>query len=104
MFTTDYVLNETITRIFKREYFIKGKKFIENLLKMVETGYLELVRIDEVKFRKAWALRLRYQDKPVISFTDLTSFVVMQELKIRNVLTNDEDFEKVNLGFRKVIQ
>ena len=34
-----------------------------------------------------------------ISFTDLTSFVVMKEEKVTDVLTNDRHFAQVNLGF-----
>jgi len=44
-------------------------------------------------------LRKKYQDKPDISFTDFTSFVIMQELAINRVFTGDAHFEKVNLGF-----
>ena len=51
---------------------------------------------------KAWQLFKKYQDKPDISFTDFTSFVVMSELKIREVFTHDDHFEKVNLGFKRV--
>jgi predicted nucleic acid-binding protein len=54
------------------------------------------------RFRKAYALRLRYRDKPRISFTDLTSFVVMQELGIRRVLTQDAHFVQAHLGFQVV--
>jgi predicted nucleic acid-binding protein len=44
-------------------------------------------------------LRLRYDDKPRISFTGLASFVVTSELGIHRVLTGDAHFEQVGLGF-----
>jgi len=44
-------------------------------------------------------MRLRYRDKPDISFTDLTSFAIMEEENITAVLTNDRHFSQVNLGF-----
>ena len=63
----------------------------------------ELVDIEQVtpeRFSRAW--RLRYRDKPRISFTDLTSFVVMRELGLRHALTGDAHFEQVGLNFSKL--
>ena len=45
-------------------------------------------------------LRLGYKDKPRISFTDLTSFVVMTALGIGDVLTADAHFASVQMSFR----
>lgn len=54
------------------------------------------------RFQSAYRLRLRYSDKPGISFTDLTSFTVMQDLVIQHVLTGDDHFVQAQLGFRKL--
>lgn len=43
-------------------------------------------------------LRHRYQDKPSISFTDLSSMVVMQELDIEWIRTEDNHFTHVGDG------
>jgi len=62
-----------------------------------------MVRVEPItseRFAGACRLRLRYKDKPRISFTDLTSFVVMTELGIRDVLTADAHFAAVQMGFR----
>lgn len=64
-----------------------------------QAGLLAVEAIDAGRFPKAHNLRLRYRDKPRISFTDLTSFVVMKELGIRRVLTGDAHFVPLNLGF-----
>jgi len=45
-------------------------------------------------------LRLTFRDKPDISFTDLTSIAVVQELKITDILTGDRHFVQAGLGFR----
>jgi uncharacterized protein len=66
------------------------------------TEQFQLIQIDELRFIQAQALRLKYLDKPQISFTDLISMAVMQEFKIDRVLTEDAHFAQVGLGFERV--
>ena len=40
-------------------------------------------------------------DKPEISITDLTSMMVMRDLKIDTILTDDSHFVQVGMGFIK---
>ena len=79
--------------------FEQAKKFIEHLDAAIQTRYLNLERVTRDRFEKAKGLRLKYQDKPDISFTDLTSIVIMQELKISRILTADEHFIQVGMNF-----
>jgi predicted nucleic acid-binding protein len=79
---TDYVLDETITALFKEVRFDEATKFIQALLEAGDSGQIVLEMIDEERFRSAWLLRKIYRDKPDFSFTDLSSFVVMKELRI----------------------
>jgi predicted nucleic acid-binding protein len=97
--TTDYILDETFTLLFRRTYFEDARQYAQTILKAIKMGYTRLEYITAQRFENALQLRYRFQDKPKISFTDLTSFVVMEELDIRNVMTNDSHFEEVNLGF-----
>ena len=91
-YTTDYVLDETITLLFRRLPFQKASESLEKIEEAIETGYLILERITSERFENAKELRLRYQDKPLISFTDFTSAVVMIEKEIDVILTEDEHF------------
>ena len=61
-------------------------------------GSLVIERIDPDRFDKAWKLRLRYKDKPRVSFNDLT----MRENHIRRVLTADAHFDQIGLGFQTI--
>jgi predicted nucleic acid-binding protein len=100
--TTDYVLDETMTRLFAATPFAKARRFTEGIFEASADGLLDIEHITPERFRNAWSLRLRYRDKPRISFTDLTSFVTMRELGLTGVLTADAHFEQAGMGFRRV--
>ncbi len=97
--TSDYILDEVITSLFKSVNFNDASRFIETLLLAIKMEQLELQWVDEPRFNSAWSLRGRYEDKPDISFTDLTTFVIMKELGISKTFTGDQHFERANLGF-----
>ena len=100
--TTDYVLAETIT-LLKAKTDPKGVfVFIDTILDAVKKGRILLERINEERWEKAWELSKRYYDKPYISFFDFSSFVVMKEVSVPNVLTADRHFEEVGMGFKKL--
>ena len=100
--TTDYILDEVLTVLRRRLTHDVVVRFGEGIFQAVKVQKLCFESIDNTRREKAWELFKKYQDKPDISFTDFTSFVVMSELKIREVFTGDDDFEKVNLGFKTV--
>jgi predicted nucleic acid-binding protein len=100
--TTDYVLDETLTRLFAAAPFAKARRFAEAIFEAAELGLVEIERVTPERFQSAWQMRLRYRDKPRISFTDLTSFVVMKEMGIATVITGDAHFEHAGLGFRRI--
>jgi uncharacterized protein len=82
--TSDYVLDELITLLFRRESPDEAQRFLDGLL------------ADCVDLRK------RYRDKPDISFTDFTTMAIMRELRIASILTEDNHFFQVGLGFQKL--
>jgi len=100
-YTTDYVLDETITLLFRREVFEEAIRFMEGIFQSVEERRLIIERVTSERFSSAWRLRKKFQDKPKISFTDLTSMVIMEEQGIKSVLTEDEHFLQVGMGFQK---
>lgn len=97
--TTDYVLDETLTRLFIAAPSAKARRFSDGIFEASRQGLLDIEHVTPERFSRAWRLWLRYQDKPRISFTDLTSFAVMHELGLRHVLTGDAHFEQVGMGF-----
>jgi len=101
-YTSDYVLDETFTLLFRRLRFEEARRSLDVMDMAIEEGYLRLERITAERFEKAKSLRKRFQDKPRISFTDFTSMVVMAELGITDILTEDEHFTQVGMGFQRI--
>jgi predicted nucleic acid-binding protein len=97
--TTDYVLDETMARLFAATSYTTARRFTEAIFEASRQDLLDIEHVTPDRFSRAWQLRLRYRDKPQISFTDLTSFVVMRELGVKQVLTGDAHFRQVGLGF-----
>jgi len=103
LYTTDYVLDETLTLLFNRLPFSQAQEAMNILEQAVEKGYLDLEWITPERFARTKVLRLKFQDKPRISFTDLSSMVVMEELGILMILTGDAHFTHVGMRFQTVI-
>lgn len=92
--TTDYVIDETLTLVRVRLGLAAARAWWEQIERSSRLHW-EWVGIDRAdKARRAF---FRFRDKDY-SFTDCTSLVVMQELKIRRVLTTDHHFRQ--MGFQ----
>jgi len=101
-YTSDYILDKTITLLFRRLPFSVAVGFLNDIDRAVKEKYLRLERITPERFDKAKEFRIKFHDKPRISFTDLTSMMVMVELEITEVLTEDDHFLQIGMGFKKV--
>lgn len=100
--TSDYVLDELISLLFRRERFSAATQFVEGIFASAAQGHLQIHPVTSQHFVQAWQLRQRFQDKTPISFTDLTSMVIMQEQGLLSVLTQDDHFLQVGMGFIQV--
>lgn len=98
--TTDYVLDEVITRLYRRETPEEATGFLRGIFSAVEEGHLRLVRVTAPRFERAWGRRQRWLDKPDVSFTDLTSMIVMEELGLDTVVSDDDDLEGAGFTLR----
>jgi len=98
--TTDYILDETLTRIFQRVHSAEARRFADGLFAAHKAGALAIEFITPERFAAAYRLRVKLEDKPRVSFTDLTSFAVMRELHLTQAITGDGHYEQVNLGFQ----
>jgi predicted nucleic acid-binding protein len=94
-------LDELITLLFRRETHNEAIRFLDGLMADCARGKIQIQKLTVKRFREAMDLRKRYQDKPDISFTDFTTMVIMRELRITSIVTEDNHFLQVGLGFQR---
>ena len=92
--TTDYVMDETLTLIRIRLGLAAAKAWWEQV---EGSSRLRWEWVGPERAEKARKAFFRFRDKSY-SFTDCTSFVVMQELRLRDALTTDRHFRQ--MGFQ----
>lgn len=89
--TTDYVVDETLTLLRRRLGLGAAKAWWQQI---DGSSRLRWEWIDTARAEKARGLFFGYRDKDY-SFTDCTSFIVMQELRIKEALTTDRHFRQM---------
>jgi len=89
--TSNLVIHETITLIRTRLGHAAAVKFGRRLFDEHITPVLWVTPRDE---REAWATFQRYRDKQ-FSFTDCSSFALMQRHGIPSAFAFDEDFRQI---------
>jgi uncharacterized protein len=92
--TTNFIFDETVTLLRYRLGFVAAKSFGDHLLRAGIATLLPVIRRDETR---AWEIFTRYRDKS-FSFTDCTSFAVMQRLKIDSAVAMDDDFRAFGMN------
>ncbi|MCK4392996.1 PIN domain-containing protein [Candidatus Bipolaricaulota bacterium] len=93
LITTDYILDEALTLLRTSLGHRTAVRFGEKLL---ASRLAQLISVTKEDKERAWEIFRRYDDK-VLSFTDCTSFAVMERLGIDTAFTVDHDFE--SLGY-----
>ncbi len=94
LFTSDYVLDETLTHIlitYGRSNALKFGRWV------LSTPYVEIFRVDELIWQDAWDMFQSYEDKQW-AFTDCTSFVLMRQHNLHHAFAFDHHFKQA--GFQ----
>lgn len=94
LLTTNFVFDESVTLIRYRLGSGAARAFGERLLSGGAARMVAVTRRDETR---AWEIFTRYRDKS-FSYTDCTSFAVMQRLGIETAVAIDEDFRSFGLA------
>ncbi len=88
--TTNFVLDETYTGLvgrIRRNVIVQFGQAVRN------SRRITVVRVNQATEDAAWDIFERYEDKD-FSYTDCTSFVVMQQLGLDTVFAFDRHFEQ----------
>ena len=96
--TSNFVLDETYTGLRGKIQHSAILRFRDSVR---QSRQLNVMRITETLEDQAWEIFARYGGKD-FSFTDCTSFAVMQQLGITAAFTFDEHFEQ--FGFTQFLE
>lgn len=96
MYTSNYTIDETLTLLKDRCGVNVALSFRQDLEKSTSVTVLWLERENEAK---AWKIFRTHKDK-AYSFTDCTSFALMEEYAIKNAFAFDKHFRQY--GFNQL--
>ena len=88
LYTTDYILDETLTFLKRACGLEAAKRAYEAIF---QPPGINLIKVEEDDIKRAMELFFGRKDKRY-SFTDCVSFVVMQRLQIIYAFAFDSDF------------
>jgi predicted nucleic acid-binding protein len=98
--TTSYIVTELVA-LLSSPLRIPRPKAIAFIQSLKTSPYVEVIHISKEIDTKAWELLINRQDKEW-SLVDCSSFIVMQDRKITESLTNDHHFEQA--GFIRLLK
>lgn len=91
--TSDYVLDETYTFIRFESGHKKAVEFGHEIKFLTSIKKIQAIHINQSILTKAWDIFEKYSDK-TFSFTDCTSFVIMEMMEIKEAFSFDKHFEQ----------
>lgn len=101
--TTDYVLDETITRLRYDVSHSVAVQFLNFVERAEKIDGLTVTEIDKTLLQEAKRLFRQY-DSAKLSFTDCTSFAVCQKHNISETYAFDDHFAMMGISVLKTIE
>jgi hypothetical protein len=92
--TTNFVFDETITLLRMRIGWEAAAEFGR---KLKSSRLVTIIAVNGEDENRAWDIFLKFRDKD-FSYTDCTSFAVMQRLKLETAFTFDGHFEMMKFA------
>lgn len=98
-FTSDYVADEAITLVRMR---LKNHQVAAELAReLFAEKAAQMIFVSPADHKRALEIFARYSDQD-FSYTDCTSFAIMEALKIKEALAFDSHFNFEKFGFRQL--
>jgi uncharacterized protein len=91
--TSNFVIDELLTLFVVRNEKARGIAWLQNVL---DQGGVDLVQVDADCMSEARRIYCRFNDK-TWSFTDCTSYAIMQRLGIKKAFSFDDDFRQFGI-------
>jgi uncharacterized protein len=98
--TTNYIISEVVA-LLTSPLRIPKSQIIAFIQSLKSSPYVEILHINPETDAQAWQLWTNRADK-AWSLVDCSSFVIMQQEKITEALTNDHHFEQA--GFVRLLK
>lgn len=95
-FTSNDIIDETVTRLFYRVNFQVAKRFFEHFQENATRGLLTQLWVDEQLQVEAWEILAKFQEHK-LSLTDATSIAILKRFNLDAIVSFDEDFKKVGI-------
>ncbi len=96
IYTSNYVINETITRLLYDTGWPLTEKFLGYFKDSITTGSIQELWVDEQIEAEALRIFTKYREHK-LSVTDATSVAIMKRYDIDAIITLDSDFAKIGL-------
>ena len=93
IYTSDYIIDETITTILTRGSHKQSVLAGEALF---TSKIIKIIHVSADYLQAAWGLYQKYKDKR-FSFTDVTSFAIMKDLNIIKAFAFDREFTQAGI-------
>ncbi len=93
LITSNFVFDELMTLLRNNLGFLKA---IEVGERIIESNVITLERVRPETETRAWEIFKTYSDKE-FSYTDCTSFAMMEQKTIQSVFAFDNHFEQIDL-------
>lgn len=97
LLTTNYVLQETYTRIRYGDTHTKALQFHDIITETIDKGRLKVEWITPQVHEEAWNIFRDYSDQN-FSFVDCTSFIVAKKMNVISVFGFDSSFNVFGLN------